>query len=381
MERRERRRKEMVRRIMASKVESAMEELEEARRVFTRLSSYVRRRWGHYEATMRSYNNIVQLEVRQVWKDRKEKDETKIDHLEKKWGSRREEGREGRREEVLEGIRYKDSDLHMRAQVAGRQVEVEQAPLVYGGIRPTGEEAAVLALPAKFNTYGPVRVEEVEVETEVAIAKVKWELEAREERMEEDGTGGEWTERWEEEQQRRKQVYDMEAGRMDFGNKRVTDMKHCRRTFPPRPVSATKAAILSNFKFRVCEVTRGYMSDNCDERGNIKESNITREERAGLKSIQRKVKDQEWIVMPTDKSGRLTVNTKRNYLERMEPHMNGDTAVTLDDRHKMESEMNGRSTQWGRILQLGNNWNNAGGQHWCRVKAALRTRSCMNYKS
>ena len=99
------------------------------------------------------------------------------------------------------------------------------------------------------------------------------------------------------------------------------------------------------------ETSRVYRTENCDEKGNILNNNITREEREGLKSIQGKVREQEWIVMPSDKSGRLTATSKEHYLERIQPHMVGDREVTVEERHKLEEEMNATTLQWGRMLR------------------------------
>ena len=123
-------------------------------------------------------------------------------------------------------------------------------------------------------------------------------------------------------------------------------------------------------------MTRDFIKEKCDKKGNIRQGNVTTEEQAGLRSIKKKVKDQEWIVMPSDKSGRLTANTKDNYMEKIQPHKGEDATVSMEEVKKLESEMNGTTLQWGRILALGDRWDTAG-RHWGRVKAALKTRECM----
>ena len=119
-----------------------------------------------------------------------------------------------------------------------------RAPLIYGGIQPTNQEAAAMALPPKFATFGRISEEEMEVEAELMIAKVKWELRAREERAvegEEEG-GGKWTPEWELEQQKEKEVFCEETSTMEFANRRVTDMPTCRRTIPPQSLPPLKTA-------------------------------------------------------------------------------------------------------------------------------------------
>ena len=364
----------MVRSLMKEKIRSAEEELVEARRRHLKTFSYLRNRWGHHHEVMAGYHNILQPEVNQEWEDRKEKHKRKIDHLERRWVRRR---REERRGEVgvgvadqLAGIRYRDTDLRRKAEEEGREVEVHQVPLIYGDIQATPEERAIMALPSKFSTFGAINKEEMEVE--VMMAKAKWELQAREERKGDDGEGGEWTEEWEVEQQEQQEVYST----MDFANRRVTSMPTCRRTFPPRTLPARESAIFNSMKSRVLEVTEGYKRSRCDEKGNVRAINMTETEARGLRSIRQKVNDQEWVVMETDKSGRLTANTKENFLLRMEPHKRQDEVVDLQERSSMERVMNATTLQWGRILNLGERWN-VNGRHRDRVQSALRTRSCM----
>ena len=100
------RRKEIVRALMKSKVRSAEVELEETRRQFLKVDSYLRRRWGQHREAMSRYSTILQAEVRREWEDRRSKCRDKIDHLERKWvRARREQLRPEpeRDENLLEG--------------------------------------------------------------------------------------------------------------------------------------------------------------------------------------------------------------------------------------------------------------------------------------
>ena len=89
-----------------------------------------------------------------------------------------------------------------------------------------------------------------------------------------------------------------------------------------------------------------------------------------------RVKDREIVVMPTDKSGRLSVNTRDNYMELMNTHVQEDAVITLEQQRQLERECNGHTAQWRRIICLGDKWNGSG-QHLARVGSALRTRNSM----
>ena len=64
----ERRRREIVRILMANKVRSAEMELEDTRQQFHRMDGYLRRRWFHHREAMTRYNIILQNEVEREWK-------------------------------------------------------------------------------------------------------------------------------------------------------------------------------------------------------------------------------------------------------------------------------------------------------------------------
>jgi hypothetical protein len=92
------------------------------------------------------------------------------------------------------------------------------------------------------------------------------------------------------------------------------------------PLLVRQATVLNNLKSRVLEATKGFITSRYDQKGNLVKNNITWEEAMGLRSIQQKVKEQEWVVMATDESGRLTANSKLNYLERL-------VDISLSRRH------------------------------------------------
>lgn len=50
--------------------------------------------------------------------------------------------------------------------------------------------------------------------------------------------------------------------------------------------------------------------------------------------MQMRVKDREIVVMPTDKSGRLSVNTRDNYMELMNTHVQEDAVITLEQQKR-----------------------------------------------
>ena len=91
------------------------------------------------------------------------------------------------------------------------------------------------------------------------------------------------------------------------------------------------------------------------KKGNILKRNITEDELAGIKSIKKRVADKEIMVVPTDKSGKLSVTTPESYIESMQPHIMNDPVISWSEKLEIEKNLNCHTIQLGRILKMGEN--------------------------
>ena len=73
----------------------------------------------------------------------------------------------------------------------------------------------------------------------------------------------------------------------------------------------------------------------------------------------------------TDKSGKMSVNTRENYVESMQKHIQDDPVMSWEEKEKLERNINGHTLQLGRILEVGEKFH-----HEERVKNALRNKNC-----
>ena len=69
---------------------------------------------------------------------------------------------------------------------------------------------------------------------------------------------------------------------------------------------------------------------------------------------------------PTDKSGKLSVNTKTNYLDKLKPHTENDEEITWKEKEESEKVLNAHTAQLARILMIGKKWKQED-----RVKSAV----------
>ena len=105
-----------------------------------------------------------------------------------------------------------------------------------------------------------------------------------------------------------------------MGNRRVTDIKVNKRVMLAAPRPAGEEATLMVRRERLLQVAREFIDDNCDSKGQIKESNYSEQERRGTKKLKTRIKNKEIVIRSTDKSHKLCVCTFDNYLEQGNTH-------------------------------------------------------------
>ena len=95
---------------------------------------------------------------------------------------------------------------------------------------------------------------------------------------------------------------------MKFETRRVTDMKTCRRIIPPVPLSTEETIVLQNMTDRIRLETKEYITKLCNKKGIPKKNNLTKDETKNLRSLEKRVKSGEVVIMQNDKSRKLTIN-------------------------------------------------------------------------
>ena len=84
-------------------------------------------------------------------------------------------------------------------------------------------------------------------------------------------------------------------------------------------------------------------------------SNLTRQEQIGLKKIRKRVKDGEILVLKTDKSGKLAVIKRDNYLKMGLQKCMKDRKIDRSEHKNIERRINEHSRFWCRMLNAGSN--------------------------
>ena len=60
-----------------------------------------------------------------------------------------------------------------------------------------------------------------------------------------------------------------------------------------------------------------------------------------------------WILYNSNKSGKLVIDSKDNYLKAVREHFINDPVITLEDTRKAEKLLNNHARSWVRIFYIG----------------------------
>ena len=345
--------------MMQAKIKHALFEQEKSRAKYTQAEKYINRRWGQNQVVMGPFHKLMQEEIEYIWEKGSEKNKKKIENLTRRWKPAKQSKETV---ETWEGIIIGDSALNERFG----EVKDTSEPVVYGGVELSENEQKAAALPPKLTTYEQLKQLNIMAACERLKATMRWEVRNREKRE-----GRPWSAQEELEEVLERTVLDEDAATMSFAKRKVTDMKTNRDINVGEAVDSVTETVLASLSASVHAVAAKYIASYCDKYGNIIETNLTKEEIGGLKSLKERVKTGEISVLPTDKSGRLAVNTTDNYITRMQTHVTNDPVIDWKEKCSIENVLNGHTLQLGRILKVGENW-----QHSKRVQSALRNKSC-----
>ena len=149
-----------------------------------------------------------------------------------------------------------------------------------------------------------------------------------------------------------KTVFDEDGMSLDYGRKRATDCKHNTYVKLPRPKSARVERDIEYRRLTWRKVYRDFRNQFADEDG-IQESNLTEGEERGLKKLQKRVREGELIVVKTDKSGRFSLMSLKEYQRAGEVHTAKDSEVDLDFLIKNQKKVNGHISMLLKTFLVG----------------------------
>ena len=285
----------------------------------------------------KSFEDIVRTEVSNVWEERRKKNAKKKDHLERKYKPRKEQ-------KFFRGVPIGDSEL-------GEDEEVIE--VVSHGIQLSDDEKEFLKLPKCATDFVKLDPQKIKTSIQVTAAKLRMSLKEQEEVEEE---GGERAPQ--EPLLASRRVYDPEDRSVDMSKKRVTDMENCRRITVPDAAEASKESKIQVLIDNLEDVAKkaGREEQSCLRAGSSNLSTMTEQQRRGKLSLIRREKNEELVLVASDKSGKLIPMSPELYRQSMEPHIRGDSVHSREDVLKAEKQFNGASRQIQRAFKFGKTW-------------------------
>ena len=155
-----------------------------------------------------------------------------------------------------------------------------------------------------------------------------------------------------------RQPFDQDNSTIDMRKKRVSDLKSNSRVILPKPLDAKREAFIAVRKEQWLKVFREFIAEKAPE--GKQNDNLTKKQKVGLAKLKKRIKDGEIVVLQTDKSGKLCITTLENYIKMGEEHTRGDKKVDAKKIEEIEREVNGHTSMWNKILNLGKDWNQEG---------------------
>ena len=286
---------------------------------------------------------IMKNETEKIWQDGKEKNKDKISALTSKYRPKEH------MEEEIRHVLYKDADVDSIERREGI-TNVGNEPRVYGGADINEDAISILSKDPNFMLLDRINKEEVEVEIEKGLAKARYELMDCDDEIEEEGN---------------KSVPDKT---LNYATLRATDIPTVARLCPPRPSTIGKEKILDNIKDKLLNTVSEYQRKHCDNKGRIKDQNITEAEGKAIKSVKKRITGKEIVVSTTDKSGRFTVDTPGNYQDAVMLHTVNDIEIETERVRQIENRMNQHMKLFNKMFKVGSEH-----QHEKRVEMATHS--------
>jgi hypothetical protein len=276
--------------------------------------------------------------------------------------------------------KYEAREEECITEIAGVNVEDQEipesftsSPRCYGGVGLSENEEKILSLPPKFAVYGKVIVTACEAQVEKGLAKLRWTVKREERNKQQQEQKQERQQRqpqWQQQQQQqedKEEIFDPET--LDLRWLKPTDLPFNKRVFLPEPLSNEREVAIQHLRDKLSRVTEEYVrATGSTLRA---QSNLTEAEKAGLKILKGRIRQGEFVVYQTNKSGRFSIDTVDNYRNACRPHVESDLAVPEDLYKDFQRKVNAHSSFWVRILKAGEN---VGGKK--RIKNNLLVQDC-----
>ena len=117
----------------------------------------------------------------------------------------------------------------------------------------------------------------------------------------------------------------------------------------PRPCSNFVESGIEMLRKKIMETFRSYRKRNCNERGE-QPSNLNRKQNRGLRKLKQRIKDNELVILKTDKSGKLIAMKREDYEKLGKDKCRQDKKIKREEIRRIERRINEQTKMWCKML-------------------------------
>ena len=276
----------------------------------------------------RQFRSLQREIVSKVFKENVERNERKVKKLKK---IKDRDDRKTEKGDTISGVKVGDGVL---------EESQEKPSSVWGGTVVSDEAKDVLNLGKKFRLHQKLDNISAKTEIEKGLAIIRWkEKETEATEAEENFAENE-------------ELNNLERKVVDLSLTKATDMKFNRRLYAPNAAPEKLESNLQQTREALEKVFEKYKTEKADDEGNIRESNLSEGQLKGLRDLKEMTKGDA-VVMPTDKTMGLSVESIESYKAAAAVHVETDEVVTDKIRKNVEAEFNATGKAMLRFLEVG----------------------------
>ena len=314
----------------------------------TKLSKTLGKNTKRYRTKIRSFQEKargIKNEFRELYQD-------KLEHLKLKYREDKEEQMDRVPDEIEEFVHLSVFDREKYARLETKSYEAT----CVGEITLPSEQMSILKMHPKFAIVEDLKEGGLVFEQELSYAKLRITIQKElDERLEnEKELTQEEEEKLEELDAKSRMTFDPINKIYDDRQRRVTDLDECSRVTLPRPLPMKEENLIEIRRNIHAKIYNDYRKEKCGKNGE-QVSNLTEEQERGLKSLKKRISEEDLIILKTDKSGKLCVATTEEYIKMGQEHTSKDKLVGRKEIAETEKQINGHSTAWVKMYGTGAN--------------------------
>ena len=158
-----------------------------------------------------------------------------------------------------------------------------------------------------------------------------------------------------------KMVFNMQSNSLDLGNLQATAYKHNKQIFLPQDSESSDVESAHQTRrvelMRVFNSTLKGSSSKPNSKSNFDvDSNLTKDEAMGLKSLRKRIKNGSLVIADTDKSKRFACLSRDQYIASGMKHASKDIEISPSKVKRIQSTVNDHTWWFKSMSNCGSNW-------------------------